>query len=72
MFRHDLLFINLERNWVVIWFEGIEFFLNNTNLTFLTFLYKIDIVGFQKVSAKTKLSPVGIELAKPILRGLEV
>ena len=25
----------------------IEFFLNNTNLTFLAFLYKIDIMGFQ-------------------------
>ena len=24
-----------------------EFFLNNTNLTFLAFLYKIDIEGFQ-------------------------
>ena len=27
--------------------EAFEFFLNNTNLTFLTFLYKIDITGFQ-------------------------
>ena len=28
-------------------FVSVEFFLNNTNLTFLAFLYKIDIEGFQ-------------------------
>ena len=34
----------------------------NTNLTFLAFLYKIDVEGFQKVSVKNKLPQVGIEL----------
>ena len=34
------------------------FFVNDTNLTFLTFLYKISIDVFKKI----KLPPVGIEL----------
>ena len=34
----------------------------NANNTNLTFLYKIEIDGFLKVSAKIKLFPVGIEL----------
>ena len=29
-----------------------EIFLNNTNLTFVAFLYKIYIEGFQKISGK--------------------
>ena len=35
----------------------IEFFLNNTNLTFLAFLYKIDIKGVQD-EQKIKLPPL--------------
>ena len=48
----------------------IEFFLNKTNLTFLAFLYKIDIKGFQN-EQKIKLPPVGIELITPTIYGLE-
>ena len=33
----------------------LEFFLNNTNLTFLAFLYKIDILGFQNQQKKSCL-----------------
>ena len=47
-----------------------EFFLNNTNLTFLAVLYKIDIDEVSK-SAKIKLPPLGIELTTPIIYGLE-
>ena len=48
----------------------IEFFLNNTNLTFLAFLYKIDIKGVQN-QQKIKLPPLGIELTTPTIYGLE-
>ena len=41
----------------------IEFFLNNTNLTFLAFLYKIYIMGFQ--NQQKNLPPLGIELPTP-------
>ena len=37
----------------------IEVFANNTNLIFLIFLYKTDIQGFQKVSAKNKVASSG-------------
>ena len=37
-----------------------EVFVNNTNLTFLTFLYKKKLVS--KFQQKIKLPPVGIEL----------
>ena len=47
-----------------------EFFLNNTNLTFLAFLYKIDIQGFQN-QQKIKLPLAGIELTTPTIYGLE-
>ena len=43
--------------------ETFEFFLNNTNLTFLAFLYKIGIEGFQ--NQQKKLPPPGIELTTP-------
>ena len=36
----------------IIWENLLEFFLNNTNLTFLAFLYKIDITGFQNQQKK--------------------
>ena len=49
---------------------AIEFFLNNTNLTFLAFLYKIDNEGFQN-QQKIKLPPAGIELTRPTIYGLE-
>ena len=45
-----------------------DIFLNNTNLTFLSFLYTIDIKGFQQ---KLKLPLVGIELTTPTITGLE-
>ena len=45
--------------------DALEIFLNNTNLTFLAFLYKI-VQGVSK-SAKIKLPPVGIELTTPTI-----
>ena len=36
-----LMYVAMEGKYLI------EFFLNNTNLTFLAFLYKIDITGFQ-------------------------
>ena len=48
-----------------------EDFVNNTNMKFLIFLYKIDIEGILKVSAKNKVVPVKIELTLTIT-GLEV
>ena len=43
--------------------ETVEFFLINTNMTFLAVLYKIDIEGFK--NQKIKLPPLGIELTTP-------
>ena len=37
----------------------LEVFDFNTNVAFLTFLHKIDIEGFQEVSAKTKVASSG-------------
>ena len=39
---------------------------DHTKMTFLAFLYKIDIKGFQKI----KLPPVGIKLTTPTIHGL--
>ena len=47
-----------------------EFFLNNTNLTFLAFLFKIDIKLFQN-QQNIKLAPVGIELITPTIYALQ-
>ena len=47
-------------------------FVFNTNLAFLTLLYKNDIEGFQKFQQKINLPPVGIELTTPTINGLEV
>ena len=47
-----------------------EFFLNNTNLTFLAFLYKIDIKEIQ-IQQKIKFPPVGFQLTTPTIYGLE-
>ena len=49
--------LNLCKEILSTW-KAPEFFLNNTNLTFLTFLCKIDIEGFQK-SAKNKVASSG-------------
>ena len=46
----------------------LEVFVNNTNLTFLSFLYKISI----KVSEKNKVPPVGFELTTLTITGLQV
>ena len=43
---------------VTICEETLEFSLNNTNLTFLAFLYKIDIKGFQN-QQKNKVASSG-------------
>ena len=48
----------------------IEFFLNNTNLTFLTYLYKTDSRAL-KFQQKITLLPVEIRLTTPIITGLE-
>ena len=48
--------------------NAFEVFIFNTNLAFL---YKIDIHGFEKVSAKIKLPPVGFELTTPTIKGLQ-
>ena len=45
------------------YYAVLEFFLNNTNLTFLVFLYKIYITGFQ--NQQKKMPPLGIELTTP-------
>ena len=45
-------------------------FPKHTNLTFLAFLSKIDIKGFQN-QQKIKLPPVGIELTTPSIYGLQ-
>ena len=47
-------------------FDSIEFFLNNTNLTFLAFVYKFDINGFQNQQI-IKLPLAGIELTTPTI-----
>ena len=44
------------------------FFVFNTNLTFL---YNIDIKGFEKFQQKIKLPPVGFELPTAAITGLE-
>ena len=46
----------------------LEFFLNNTNLTFLAFSYKIYIKGVQN-QQKIKLPPLGIELTTLAIYG---
>ena len=46
-----------------------ESLLHNTNVTFLAFLYKFDIKGFQN-QHKIKLLPVRIELTAPTIYGL--
>ena len=43
-----------------------EYFLNNTNLTFLAFLHKIDKRAL-KIQQKIKLSPLGIGFTTPTL-----
>ena len=43
--------------------------MDNTNLTFLALLYKIDIEGFQN-QQKIKLPPAGIELTTPTIHAL--
>ena len=48
------------------WMKTFEFFLNNTNLTFLAFLYKIDIMGFQS-QQEIKLPPVGTKFTTPTI-----
>ena len=65
LMQKSKLFYHISRLSTVI-----EFFLNNTNLTFLVFLYKIDnrVLKFQQ---KIKLPPVGIELTTPTITGLE-
>ena len=45
-------------------------FLNDTDVTFLEFSYKIDIRGFQN-QQKINLPPVGIKLTTPSIYGLE-
>ena len=48
--------------------QALEVFISNTNLAFL---YKIDIEGFKKISAKIYLSPIGTELTIQTIYGLE-
>ena len=55
-------FIRNDRDHFV---HSCEFFLNNTILTFLAFLNKIDIQGFQN-EQNIKLFPVGIELTNQL------
>ena len=52
------LFVNNQQHEINIFVSHLfEVFVNNTNLTFLSFLYKINI----EVSKKIKLPPVGFE-----------
>ena len=51
-----------------LFIKALEVFVNNTNLTFLSFLYKISI----EVSQKIKLPPVGLELTTLTITGLQV
>ena len=46
--------------------NSVGFLLNDTNLTLLAFLYKIDIKGFQN-QQKIMLPPVGTELTIPTI-----
>ena len=61
----NLKFINILMNLIAEDFL-FEFFLNNTNLTFLAFLYKLTSRGF-KISKKKKKKkpPLGTELTTP-------
>ena len=45
--------------------HALKVFVNNTNLTFLTFLYKISI----ELSLKTKVAPVGLKLTTLTITG---
>ena len=49
--------------------EIFRVFVFNTNLTFL---YKIDILGFKKFQQKIKLPPVGFELTTATITRLEI